>query len=185
MRYLNLIVVMVLACQCVHAATVTITWDHPTQYVDGTPLPSGALTATRIEWGTCNGTSFGTRAGERIVPYPAATTTIDLAPGTHCIRAYSRTASAESSPTNTLVHTVLPPAPQPPSNLRVSAQTVYTSVKRTDRLVMLPVGTVPAETGCIPTEGVIAGGVTYYAVPRAAVRWSGSVRPDAVYAICS
>jgi len=62
---------------------------------------------------------------------------------------------------------------------------VYTSVKRTDRLVMLPVGTVPGDTVCIATEGVIAGGVTYYAVPRAAVRWSGSVQPDAVYALCS
>lgn len=167
------------------AETVTLTWVNPTQYEDGSALPAGHIEQTRIEYGTCNGQEFGTPLGSFTASGAATTATSpNLSPGVWCFRAYTRARGVESAPSNVAQKTILQPPPRPPANLRVSEQTVYTSVKRTDRLVMLPVGTVPGDTACIVTEGVIVGGVTYYAVPRVAVRWSGSVRPDIAYARC-
>ena len=46
---------------------------------------------------------------------------------------------------------------------------------------MLPVGTAPAGTQCDTTQSVNG----YYVVPRAAVIWSGTIKPPVVVASCS
>jgi hypothetical protein len=61
---------------------------------------------------------------------------------------------------------------------------VFMALRQTDRLVMLPVGTVPGQTACDPNNGVVAAGVSYYAVPTSAVTWSGTTRPEVVFAKC-
>jgi hypothetical protein len=180
------LVALYLVSGAAHAATVTVSWTNPTQYEDGSSLPASDIERTRIEYGTCNGQAFGNKLGEFTANGAATTATSpNLSPGTYCFRAYTRAKGLESQPSAPVQKTILQPPPKPPTNLQVAEQTVYTSVKRTDRLVMLPVGTVPGDTVCIATEGVIVDGVTYHAVPRAAVQWSGSVQPDIAYARCT
>lgn len=162
-------------------ATVTVNWTNPTTYTDGTPLPASAITRTRIEYGTCAGTAFGTKAGEFIATGSATTATSpNLAPGTWCFRALTTANGLESAPTNAVSTVLVQPPPNPPTGLTVSATVAMTVIKQRDRFVMLPVGTVPAGTACDTSQSVNG----YYVVPRSAVTWSGNVRPEVVVAQC-
>lgn len=171
------------------AADASVTWTNPTQNVDGSAIPAtgaGRLTGNRVEWGTCTGTApnytFGTAAGQQVFTTPTAAYTVpNLAPGTHCFRAYASTTYGESGPSGVAAKVIAPPLPQPPTGLTVAQLTVYTVLKRDDRFVMLPVGTVPAGTACDTTQSVNG----YYVVPRGAVTWSGTVKPAVVVATCS
>jgi hypothetical protein len=164
------------------AATATLTWTQPTTATDGSALTGAAvLTSNRVEWGSCNGTAFGTKSGEKTLTPPATTTTVTVGTGTWCFRVYATNANGESGPSNVAQKVVVPPPPNPPSSLTVSNLTAYAVVKQVDKFVMTPVGTVPAATACI-TDQYVNG---YYVVPRAAVTWSGTVKPDVVVAECS
>ena len=168
------------------AGDAALTWTLATQNTDGSAIPASgptSLAATRVEWGTCSGSAFGTVAGQQTVATPATTYTITgLAAGVWCFRAYSRTvAGLESAPTNVVTKTILQSPPQPPGNLTVAALTVYQFIGTTDAITLLAVGTVPAGTACDPAQSVNGR----YAVPRAAVTWYGSVRPRVVFAQCS
>jgi hypothetical protein len=46
------------------AGTATVTWTNPTTYTDGTAIATGDISQTRIEYGSCNGAAFGTKAGD-------------------------------------------------------------------------------------------------------------------------
>ena len=169
-----------------NAGDAALTWTRATQNTDGSAIPASgptSLAATRVEWGTCSGSAFGTVAGQQTVATPATTYTITgLAAGVWCFRAYSRTvAGLESAPTNVVTKTILQSPPQPPGNLTVAALTVYQFIGTTDAITLLAVGTVPAGTACDPAQSVNGR----YAVPRAAVTWYGSVRPRVVFAQCS
>src|SRR6267154_5048787 len=75
-----------------HAAPVTVVWTPPTQYVDNTPIASGDIASTTVEYGSCNGTAFGTKAGQVVETGAAATMTVaTLGPGTYCFRAFVTT----------------------------------------------------------------------------------------------
>lgn len=168
-----------------NAGDAALTWTLATQNTDGSAIPASgptSLAATRVEWGTCSGSAFGTVAGQQTVATPATTYTITgLAAGVWCFRAYSRTvAGLESAPTNVVTKTILQSPPQPPGNLTVAALTVYQFIGTTDAITLLAVGTVPAGTACDPAQSVNGR----YAVPRAAVTWYGSVRPRVVFAQC-
>lgn len=169
-----------------HAGDAVLTWTLATQNTDGTAIPASgptSLASTRVEWGSCSGSNFGTKAGEQIVAKPATTYTItNLAPGTYCFRAYSRTvAGVESAPTNVVSKTILQAPPNPPGNLAVADLVVYQVIGTPDAFALLPVGTVPAGTACDPSQSINGR----YAVPRAAVTWYGSVKPQIVVAQCS
>lgn len=169
-----------------NAGDAALTWTLATQNTDGTAIPASgptSLASTRVEWGSCSGSNFGTKAGEHTVATPATTYTITgLAPGTHCFRAYSRTvAGLESAPTNVVSKTVLQAPPNPPGNLAVADLVVYQFIGTDDAVALLPVGTVPAGTACDPQQSVNGR----YAVPRAAVTWYGNVKPRVVFAQCS
>ena len=169
-----------------NAGDAALTWTLATQNTDGSAIPASgptSLAATRVEWGTCSGSNFGTASGQQIVATPATTYTITgLAAGVWCFRAYSRTvAGLESAPTNAVTKTILQAPPQPPGNLTVAALVVYQFIGTTDAIALNPVGTVPAGTACDPSQSVNGR----YAVPRAAVSWYGSVRPRVVFAQCS
>jgi len=102
------------------AASVTASWTHPTSFVDGTTLALSQIASTRVEYGSCSGTAFGTKVGEVTVPAPATSTTITgLVPGTHCFRAYTRTTAAagglESGPSGVATKVIAFPAPNPPT----------------------------------------------------------------------
>lgn len=168
------------------AGDAVLTWTLATANTDGSAIPATgptSLAATRVEWGTCSGSNFGTASGQQTVATPATTYTITgLAAGTWCFRAYSRTvAGLESAPTNAVSKTILQAPPNPPGNLTVADLTVYQFIGTTDAIVLNPVGTVPAGTACDPSQSVNGR----YAVPRAVVSWYGSVRPRVVFAQCS
>ena len=168
------------------AGDAVLTWTLATANTDGSAIPASgptSLAATRVEWGTCSGSAFGTVVGQQTVATPATTYTVTgLAAGVWCFRAYSRTvAGLESAPTNVVTKTILQAPPQPPGNLTVAALTVYQFIGTTDAITLLAVGTVPAGTACDPAQSVNGR----YAVPRAAVTWYGSVRPRVVFAQCS
>lgn len=168
------------------AGDAALTWTLATANTDGTAIPASgptSLAATRVEWGTCSGSNFGTASGQQIVATPAVTYTVTgLAAGVWCFRAYSRTvAGLESAPTVVVTKTILQAPPNPPGNLTVAATVVYQFIGTTDAVTLLAVGTVPAGTACDPAQSVNGR----YAVPRAAVTWYGSVRPRVVFAQCS
>lgn len=170
------------------AGDARITWTLPTQNVDGSAIPAtgaGSLTHTRVEWGTCSGTNFGTRAGEQLVAVPALTYTVtNLAPGTWCFRAFARTtygAAFESVATTTVNKVIATPVPQPPGSFAVEALVAFTVVKQRDSFLLVRVGTVPANTPCSTTQYING----HQVVPRSAVTFDGTVRPEVVVAKCS
>ena len=101
------------------AADVGVSWTQPTSNTDGSTIPasgSGSIASNRIEWGTCSGSAFGTKAGEKVVsPAATNTTVVGLTPGTHCFRAYAtNTYGTESAASNVASKVIAPPTPNPP-----------------------------------------------------------------------
>ena len=121
-KYLGLVFALVGAAAL--AASVTATWQHPTQNTDDSAIPAtgaGSIASTRIEWGSCNGAAFGTAVGEVVVPAPAATTVIpNLGVGTWCARAFSKnTYGAESDASGVVQKVIAAPKPKPPANFSI------------------------------------------------------------------
>ena len=99
----------------VQAKDVVVFWDLATERVDSTPLPMSEIAATRIEWGSCNAGILAVSAGVRDVAPPVLTTTLDLANGQHCLRAFTVDTDAQvSDPTATIVH-IVKGRPKPPN----------------------------------------------------------------------
>lgn len=183
---LSAAIALCLGASPTHAGDAVLTWTLATQNTDGTAIPASgptSLASTRVEWGSCSGSNFGTKAGEQVVAKPATTYTVtNLSAGTYCFRAYSRTvAGVESAPTNVVSKAILQAPPNPPGNLAVADLVVYQVIGTPDAFALLPVGTVPAGTACDPSQSINGR----YAVPRAAVTWYGSVKPQVVVAQCS
>jgi hypothetical protein len=114
-----------------NAATVTVTGTNPVANTDNSVIPAtgdGSLTTTRIEYGTCSAPNvFGTRVGEvsRTAGAPGAqfSHTLNLNPGTTCVRAFvSNTYGSESAASNVASRTVDPPTPRPPQLTTIAAQ---------------------------------------------------------------
>lgn len=173
----------------VSAGEAQLTWTQPTTNTDGSAIPAsgtGRLVGNRVEWGSCTGTApnygFGTKAGEQSFTTPTTAYTVpNLAPGTYCFRAYASTTYGESGPSGVAAKVILPPIPNPPTGLTAVGGVAYTILKREDRFVMLPVGTVSPDTQCDTSQSVNG----YYVVPRESVTWSGTVKPVVVVSQCS
>lgn len=117
-----LLALLLLAPGMALAGSVTVQWDNPTTYTDGTPLPSTAITRSRIEYGSCGAAgAFGTKAGEFIVT-GAATSGVspNIAAATYCFRVFT-TASALESAASGVLQVVVPQAPPNPPTLRTLA----------------------------------------------------------------
>ncbi len=111
--------VLILALGSATAADLNVSWTNPTTNTDGSAIPTtgaGSLTGTRVEWGTCSGGAFGTRAGELTAPAGATTAQIaNVAPGTWCVRAFSRNTYGSESAASGVASKVVPvPVPNPP-----------------------------------------------------------------------
>lgn len=102
------------------AADATVSWTPPTTNVDGSTIPAsgaGSIASTRVEYGSCSGTAFGTKAGEVTALAPATSTTITgfAAGTTSCFRAYARnTYGIESGPSSVQSKAFPTPTPNPP-----------------------------------------------------------------------
>lgn len=163
------------------AGDATLTWTAPTARTDGTPLTN--LAGFKIYHGTSSTTL------SVVVDVPGATVTSRVLTGLPSgMRYFAMTAYdanlRESAQTSTVSKTILDAPPNPPGNFVVTATLAYTVVKQVDRFVMLPVGTVPADTACSAANSISNATGTYYVVPRHVVTWSGSVRADVVVAKC-
>lgn len=106
-------------CVSAQAATVTVTWTNPIQNTDDSAIPAtgaGSLSSARIEYGTClTGGGFGTKAGEVVRPMPATTATLNLQPGSTCVRVtVTNSFNIESLPSNVVTRVIDPPQPKPP-----------------------------------------------------------------------
>jgi hypothetical protein len=174
------------------AGEVTLSWSHPTTYEDNTALPLSDIARTEIEYAKCNSarTGFMTTATPVIVavaPPPSSGTIPGLAPGAWCFHARTVTVAGAASVwtgfvNTTVVDETLPRIPSPPSTLTVNptARTAYSIVKRTDRLLLVAVGTVTPGTACDPTQQVNG----FFVVPKASVVLSGGAKPDVAVAAC-
>jgi hypothetical protein len=161
---------------------VTLTWLNPVANTDGSALPASQIASTRVEYGTCSGTAFGTRAGEVLTTGAVTTATVDRPVGTHCFRAYTRTlAGAESAPSNVAQKIILA-APNPPSNLVATGDGFAYAIQQTpDQLGLVAVGRIPPGTQCDTSQAVLGK----FRVPVSSVQWVGSARPVVVFAECS
>ena len=149
------------------AADVAVTWTQPTTNTDGSAIPAtgpGSIASNRIEWGTCNGTAFGTKVGERVVsPVATSATVTGLGPATWCFRAYAtNTYAQESAASNAAQRVVNPPVPNPP----VVTQATIARLWRHG--VQREVGRVALNVPCgtLKLDGRWAD---WYTVPREAV----------------
>lgn len=100
------------------SANISGTFTYPTKFVDGSSLALSQIERMRVEYGSCNGTAFGTKAGEVLVTPPATAYTITgLTPGPYCLRAFTKATTAagglESDSTNVLQHSIAWPKPEP------------------------------------------------------------------------
>jgi hypothetical protein len=172
----------------------TLTWVHPTQNDDDTPLPLVQIANTGIYYSrTCTLEALLTSTTMQIVPAPARLTIVEnLADGQWCFGARTVDTAGRISALSKIVMTTIQPVPNapielsvPPPGLVTSEATVYTSLKATDRTTMVPVGTASLGTPCIQSEATLAQGVTYFAVPRVMITWAGSVEPANAWGRCS
>lgn len=107
------------------AGNADVSWTHPTQYVDGTPLPLASILRTEIQWGKCNATQTAFDTG--VVPItvnvaaPAAAQAIPAIPtGKYCFRARTVSTANELSDWTNLVWKDVTNVPGKPQNFTVT-----------------------------------------------------------------
>lgn len=178
------VVVLGLAIASVaHADDLIVSWTNPTHNTTGTAIPAsgpGSLTGTRLEWGSCSGTAFGTKAGEVTAPAGATSATIaGVAPAaTYCVRAFSRnTYGAESASSNVASKVVPVPVPNPP----VLAVPVIAGMTTTPVYSVTKAGALSAFVGFADVGTPCTGPVlftyrskSFREVPRTAVKLWGA-----------
>lgn len=174
------------------AATVTVTGTHPTTNTDGSTIDTtgqGALTNRRIEYGTCNGTAFGTKVGEVTRPAgaPGSTfsDTLNLNPGTSCVRVFVANGyGRESDASNVVSKVVQPPTPNPPQ-LTATAPQAYDVVPNERTFAFergRQVGTVKLGAACDEDRTT---GDDFYALERPSrVKLTRNPRSTALVAKC-
>lgn len=163
------------------AAEATLSWTPPTQNEDGSPLTD--LAGYNFYYGTATGVYD---QGPINLPDPTATEYVvtGLANDTtyYFVATAYNTAGTESQYSGEATKTIGPLAPKAPTNLTVNPEdgTAYTYSISVDRLVMIPIGTVPGDTPC-DTSMSMNG---LYRVDRDSVNYVGSIQPPVVFADC-
>jgi hypothetical protein len=155
------------------ADDATVTWTHPTQYVDNSPIPAGGISATEIQYGKCNATRTGLLATPApvtvSVPFPTTTRTITgLTTAEWCFAARSLQPVGSPSDWTAQVWKLIDIKPKPPvlsSTITIAYETWTFGGK-----VYLgrSIGTAPIGTEC-QAAIVQSFGVTYYQIPATAV----------------
>ena len=143
------------------AGDATLTWTAPTQRCDGSALTN--LAGYNV---------FFTKDVLALPPDSLGTTITGLTPGTWHFAISSIDADGKRSDAAVGTKEV--------TSFVVAQEDVFTVVKRTDRFVLVKVGTIPVGTACLVDQNVNGK----YAVPRALVQWAGLTRPDVVVASC-
>lgn len=168
-----LVGLLALAFTDARGADGTLTWAHPTQYVDNTPIPAGGLSGTEIRYGRCNATRNGLLATPApvtvSVPFPATTRTITgLSNGEWCYQA--RSTQPVGSPSDWTGHVwgLIDLKPKPPV-LSSTITTAYETWQFGGKVYLgRSIGTAPIGTEC-QAAVVQSFGLTYYEIPATAV----------------
>ena len=163
-------------------AETTLSWTAPTLNTDGTPITN--LAGFNVRYGL-DGIAGPNYSMVKQIANPALRSVVvdQLGPGkwSFVVTAYN-SAGAESAYSNRVQREFLEVViPNSPLNVQQANINVYSISKTTNAFILLVVGTVPANTACDPNQSVNG----HYVVPRAAVTWSGSARPDVVVAKCN
>lgn len=179
MKYLALL--LLLASVAATAGTATVSWTNPTSYTDGTALALADITQTRVEYGSCSGTAFGTKAGEVKIAGAATTTgAITLPAATYCFRAFTTAKGVESAASVVASRAVPQSAPNPPMLTTIDV-VAYKMRQSVDGFSFVSIGTVPKGVAC---NELSADGL--YVVPRSSVKLSSKfdTMPLVVFAKC-
>lgn len=168
---------------------VVITWTAPTENTDDTPLTD--LAGYKIYWGTTPGGPY-----PDIVEVSAPTTTrLELTEADGLIanlRYYfvatafnaEQTESARSNEANKLVqHGRVPVDPGPLSTTNV--QIVYAIFQTTDRVTLVPIGTVGDDVECDPQMSVQDLNRIAYRVPQESVDFLPGSQSEVAFAECA
>ena len=164
------------------AANAELTWTHPTQRVDNSPLAIADIAATRLNWGACGSALASTTD----VPAPAVTYTVTgLAYGTWCFvaRTVDKTGLV-SDPTGQVQKIILAP-PKPPAFTVVNI-VAYETAWHPGRGTVLgrAVGRVPLGTECGSSRITTRGHQQFYEVPLDSVSLSQMPQSAIVVAAC-
>lgn len=163
-----LIVVALLYAGGAFAGTATVTWTNPTTRTDGSAL-TGAI-STRVEWGTCSGSVFGSKVGETTAT--GTSTMVTLPAGSYCFRAFTRDSTgAESAASNVLAKVVPTAPPSPPTLVTISTVAYEMKLFPNGFWHLAMNGSVELGVPCTPVA------------TDTAVQWLGIV--DGKFAICA
>ena len=168
---------------CVQADTINVSWTNPTTNTDGSAIPAsgaGSLTGTRVQYGSCSGTAFGTMAAEQVAAAPATTASFTgVGPGTYCVRAFARNTYSKESVSSVVVpKVILEPVPGPPTITTV-ATTAYEIRVSKSGLRLLVAGTIELGEPCISQA---SGGLWF--VSRSQVALKSSYKGGVLLARC-
>ena len=180
---------LLLACSAHAQDTAMLSWQHPTEYTDGSPLPLSEIQNYMVFWSdtTCDGQQLTSSPNNAIVDAPGNTyETPVLSVGTWCftVRALAVNNPNPSAPSNVAMKVIMndPRAP----NLSVNGDDqVYQIIQTINAVTLIPVGTVPLGTMC---NGALvisdSNGLIAYQVDRSLVAWFGNVQPEVVFSRC-
>jgi len=178
-------VILVVSCASrADAADANVTWTHPTQRIDSTPLPLTEIKETQVDYAQCTAGALtfpATPVGTVKVPAPATNTIVTgLGYGTWCFRARTvDTGGLMSDNSGQISKTVLAP-PKPPVFTAVSTSVYDIRNGELGRVV----GVVKFGTVC--GEPVIASGlITWNRMDRKDVRMIRSAKGDVLVALCA
>lgn len=181
MKKLSILAALLLLCPIAYAGDVSLTCTVPTENTDGSVLTD--LAEIWVYYGPASGDYSGGREAMGL----DCAHTLTLAEGTWYFAATAQNAAGVESDYSVEVAKVVegtstPTTPAPPTDLVVLADNLvaYALSMTADVLVTYPIGTVPPGTPC--ASSMSANGK--YVVPRSAVSWETTQRPQVVVAEC-
>lgn len=187
MRFL--ILLLALAAPLGFAADASLTWQHPSRNVDNSLIPAtgpGSIAATRVEYGTCNGTAFGTAEGQQVFTGTVTTGTITglTAGRSYCFRAFSRNTFGEESAASNVVARAIPaPTPQPP----VLSSTISIAYEERRFLwfrYLAAAGSIPEASPCMESVTITAAGRLLHGIDAQYVQVFAGRKPGKLYTVC-
>jgi hypothetical protein len=169
-------------------AAATLTWEHPTEYTDGSPLPLADIANTGLFWSssTCDPEEL-LGAAMVLVDAPATEHVIeDLGPGTWCFTARTGTTGGLVSDPSNVASKTITATPFPPENLTAAGgDAVYAILQAPDRVVLSQIGTLSSPTPCDDQVAVAdSNGRVAFQVPQSAVTFFTGSSAEVVFALC-
>lgn len=142
------------------AGEATVTWTNPTTRTDGSALTASQIGSTKIEWGTCQGSSFGAAAGSASAVGAATSLVVPSLPaGTDCFRVATIDAAGLQSDWSAVASKVVPVAPpNPPVIVTVSTYAYEFRPRVLGGFKLVRVADVPMGVPCAEIPGLSGSG---------------------------